>query len=175
MPRRIPPKVARKAELNLNSRNVYIALGAILTLFVLAIAHTPWMIYQIRKPVYEATCEVGKKQDFVLHMIGAQNLTADRDAELLAAVRIPSGSGSIPINEIRVDFGRTVIDLDEHPAWERLITPLKTQDSAANMVVMHNLSYCNMPEPWTIWPRSSKQFRFPVNREPLEVEYAEAS
>jgi hypothetical protein len=133
------------------------------------------MIYQIRKPVYEATCEVGKQQDYVLHMIGSQNLTADKDAELLAAVRIPSGSGSIPINEIRVDFGRTVIDLDEHPAWERLIVPLKMQDSAANMVVMHNVSYCNMPEPWAIWPQSSPVQRFPVNRETETLEIAEVS
>ena len=151
-------------------KHVYTAIGAVLGFVALVFAHTPWMIYQIRLPVYQATCEVGIKQDYVLHMIGSQNLLADQAAETLMAITIPSGVGSIPIHEMRVDFGNDLIDLGDHPSWERLITPVKMQDSAANMVVMHNVSYCNMPEPWTLWPKSSPVMRAKVYR---EMEYAE--
>lgn len=182
MPRRIPvykqpPKPARKSQTpTLEIKHVgWWIVGSVIAFTCLIAAHTPWIIYQIRKPVYEANCEVGKKQDYVLHMIGSQNLTADRDAELLAAVRVASGTGSIPIQELRVSYNGHLIDLAEHPSWDRLIVPLQLQDSAASIVVMHNIRYCNKPEPWTIWPKGRKQFRFPAPEptEPESVKYAE--
>jgi hypothetical protein len=169
-------RTARKAETrDYGNKPFYAALGIMLGLAVLMVAHTPYMIYQIRKPVYEATCEVGKKQDYVLHMVGSHNLTADKDAEMLAAVRIASGNGSVPIQELRVTYNGVLIDLGEHPSWERLIEPLQIQDSVASLVVMHNISYCNMPAPWTIWPKRKQSFRFPVEKEPETLEVAEVS
>lgn len=168
-------KTARKTaeSRDLGNKPFYVALSVMLGAILLLATHTPWMIYQIRKPVYKSICEVGVKQDFVLSMVGSHNLTADKDAEMLAAVRVASGTGSIPIQELRVTYDRTLIDLGEHPSWERLIEPLKVQDSAAAVVVMHNISYCNMPAPWTIWPKSQQPFLFPVHSEPEALEVAE--
>ena len=141
---------------------------------ILLIGHSPWIVHQIRKPIFDQSCEVGKKQDFILHNIGSTNLTAEADAELLAAVRVASGSSSIPIQNLRVKYNGRLIDLSEHPAWKRMMTPMVLQDSAAGIVIMHNLSYCNMREPWTLWPKNYKPQVFPVKVRTQEVEYAEA-
>lgn len=142
-------------------------------LFILFVLHVPWVIHQIRKPVFEGVCEVGKEGDYVLHMVGSANLTSQADADMLAAVRVASGDGSIPIHELRVRWDRQLIDLDEHPSWERLMRPMELQDSAASVVVLHNLSYCNVPEPWALWRREPKPFVAPVDLEPHPLEVAE--
>lgn len=146
-----------------------VAIAAILALIW---AHLPWFVYQIRKPVYNDICSEGEKQLMILEMAYASNLTAAEDAAALYSVRIAAGDGSIPIQNLRVLWRGTFIDLGEHPAWKRLILIMKVQDSAANVVLMHNLTYCNMREPWTIWPKSPEPQVFRMY-EPEPQEMAE--
>lgn len=151
----------------------WIALGAFL-LVAFAVSHNQWLIHQIRKPVYADICSEGRQQASILEMAYASNLAAAEDAVTLHSVRIASGSGSIPIQELRVPFRGGLVDLGEHPAWKRVILIMRVQDSAANVVLLHNLSYCNMKEPWTIWPKSYEPQRAPVYSRPDGVEVAEA-
>ena len=126
MPRRIPPKVARKA----NARVHNVSKWAFW--FVLSwIALLAWGVY--------------------------------------AFIHIQTNSQATLI-------GKSV-DCVERPAWDyfAFCAPLRdgaacTLESRSRMMEFYEpIDYaCAKTEP-------QKQFRFPVNREPLEVEYAEAS
>ena len=90
------------------------------------------------------------------------------------AVRVASGNGSIPLSDIRIRYGRDLVDLGEHPSFVRLVSPLEQKDSLATVIVRTNLTYCNVPEPWALFRKRPEPQVFPVYSRPEGQEMAEA-